>query len=168
MGWLVRPLDLYARFFVFWTPMFALLVANGIPARRTGAATLTNGLAFAAQIACGVVIAVLMVEWVAEDLKPSPLPDYRALLRSTGPEQGWRTYAAGGDSEMFEYYLPKPFEVLQSEADLDRALHDNPQLQVAYHDKAWNTAEDRQIADSLRRRCSTQARPPVVIFRCGP
>jgi hypothetical protein len=172
MGWLVRPLDLYARFFVFGTPWLALLIASGIPSprptRTLRSVTVGSSFALAVRIACSVALVALMADWIAQDLQPTALPDYRALLRSSVPDQARRTYAAGGDAEMFEYYLPKPFSVLHSEGDLDRVLHESPRLLVVYHDKSWNTAEDRQIAETLRRRCATEDRSPVVIFRCDP
>jgi hypothetical protein len=167
--WLVaRPLDLGTRFFVYWTPFFAYLLASGLVALAELARRQRSPVRFAtiaalagAIIACGTLVA----GWIQRDREP-PGQGYEAVGRATIRESGWQSYAIGGDAVMFDYYLPRPMIVLRTVEDLDRALREDPRLQVAYHDMTWNTETDRKLADVLTARCEVSDAPPVRMFRC--
>ncbi len=85
--WLVlRPIDLYPRFFEFWTPVFCALVGVAVFARV--------GRRNAVFVIPAVVMALaLLVNWVGQDLQPVPASGYREALRGRGDSvAGSRTF----------------------------------------------------------------------------
>jgi hypothetical protein len=168
--WLVaRPADLYPRFFVFVAPFVMSLIAGGLSAafawsrRRRSVAAAVTALAPAA---VAVVAVVLVGGWVRADLAYAPDPGYRALLRTPAGDRSARTFAAGGDSEMFAYYMGPGMTVLHSVDDLDARMREYPRIVVAYHEMRWNSPLDRDMVPLLRRRCHADDRGTVTMFRC--
>jgi hypothetical protein len=166
----VRPAALFTRFFVFWAPMFAYLVASGSVGlaawswrnRTRHAGQLSMAVA---GLAC-VVIALVGGQWVRADR--APWDDGYAFLRPLAGDEHRRSFAVGGNSEMFAYYMAGPFAVLRSPRDLNVALREYPSLRVAYHNMDWNSADDRTLLESLKTWCRPDDHGVVTVFRCGP
>jgi dolichyl-phosphate-mannose-protein mannosyltransferase len=161
--WLVlRPLDLYARFFEFWTPVFCALVGVAVFA-RVG----RRDVVFV--IPAAVMALVLLVNWVGQDLQPVSASGYReALPGRAAPPAGSRTFVVGADADMLAYYLPRPVASIESVEELERAMRQPPyDMTVAYHNMTWNSPEHQRVAELLSRRCRSASSGPVRFFRCG-
>jgi hypothetical protein len=168
--WLVaRPLDLYTRFFTYLVPFFASLVAVGLVRLAMWAWTRTSRIprlgALALAMGAAIIVTILAASWVEQDLRPAPQAGYReALTPLRGPAP---SFAVGGDARMFDYYAGKSLRVVHFLPEMDQILRDGTAVRVAYHDMTWNSAEDRQIAALLERRCVSDTRATVTVFRCG-
>jgi hypothetical protein len=169
MWLIVRPSDLYPRFFVYGIPLFVVFVAAGLVAiagRLSGIGSFPRRLVSAVRVA----VAVLLMTWIGTDwLRQDRLPPgtgYGELLHDFGPD-GWPTFAVGGNAEMFDYYLGKPLNVMRGIGDLDTALHQFPRIKVLYHDMPWNSSDDRAMQATLARRCRGNRRSAVELYRCG-
>jgi dolichyl-phosphate-mannose-protein mannosyltransferase len=166
VAWLVlRPLDLYPRFFEFWTPIFCAVVAIAIAGR--GARFGRRDALFV--IPAAVMALTLLVNWVGQDLQPVPASGYRDALRPRADASvGARTFVVGADADMLAYYLRPPVASLESIDELERAMRQPPyELTVAYHDMKWNAPEHQRIAELLSRRCRSVSSGTVRMFRCG-
>ncbi len=171
--WLVaRPVDLYVRFFVYWQPYFACLVALGVVglSRRLLAPPTDprRGVRSAMALVPWIAVGVLGAGWLRQDVRPAPEAGYRDTLQPLSPPDALApSFAVGADAEIFDYYMGKPLRTLHFVQEAERALRELPRLRVAYHDMSWNSPQQREIADLLARRCQREHRPPVAIFRCG-
>jgi len=167
VAWLVlRPLDLHARFFEFWTPVFCAVVAVAILGRGDAGFGRRDAVVV---IPAAVMGLILLVNWVGQDLQPVPASGYREALgaRADSPA-GARTFVVGADADMLAYYLRPPVASLESVEELERAMRQPPyDLTVAYHDMTWNAPEHQRIAELLSRRCRSTSSGPVRMFRCG-
>ena len=158
---LLRPKDLYPRFFVFWIPPLCYLITRGVLAF---AQLFRHGRVgkFIAGSACAVA-AASFTAWIVSDVN-SRAWDYRA---STKVDAGIsRQFVAGADSEILSYYLPRSQRVRL--AELDRALSNPAPMQVAYHSVDWQGPEEESIiAKKLRERCDFSQRDWIIVFTCN-
>jgi len=166
MWLLVRPADLYPRFFVFAAPLLLSLIAGGVFAAFTRVRTRRSVAATVAVLVPATAVAVvLLARWLGADLSYAPDPGYREALRRPVDDRA-AAFAIGGDSEMFRYYLGPQMAVLYFAADLDARLREFPRVVVAYHNMSWNSQYDREMLSLLRRRCRADDRGAVTMFRC--
>lgn len=172
--WLwVRPLDLYPRFFAYWTPFFCGLVAAGaVGLGGTMWRAMTKWVPMTwtdvRQAACaGLICLPVWWGWARTDLTSGSDDGYRRELSSALVAGPSRAYAIGGNAEMFDYYLGRPLTVLRSASDLDTDMREDTSIMVAYHKTPWNSSEDIRMLGLLKRRCLSDERGLVTIFQCG-
>jgi hypothetical protein len=170
MSLLIRPFDLYTRFFAYWTPIFAFLFANGITGTwrwargQSGPRMRAMGLTLSTALSLATI--ALAASWLRTDLRPVPQGGYREALGALR-DSPVPVVTAGGDSDMFDYYLGGPHRVIYSLADLERFTASAPDVVVAYHNMDWNDEEARSIAAVLGARCDTDERGVVILFHCS-
>jgi hypothetical protein len=167
MWYFLRPSDLYVRLFLFWTPLYVLLIGNGIVGiarwswqRRLWAMKVP---ALSCVVAGCVGVAFMLVESVRRDTRHPP-DAFRYLLQPAS-RQHVPSFSVGVDADMYEYYLPHPYEYLRAPLDLDRVMRSFDRFQVIYN-ISDATPIDRQMESMLRARCTAEQRFPVIIFRC--
>lgn len=155
MWMILRPLDLQPRFFVFWVPCLAVLLAASLSFlwrwRIAGAAAT-------------VLTAWLMVIWLQAAVVPAPVGGNRDVFAGLAPRTA-PALGLGADVMMYEYYAG-PMRQVHSFAEIEQARASSQDVTVIYHDVAWNAAATIAAADQLTRQCSTDRRGAVVIFTC--
>jgi hypothetical protein len=176
MWLLVRPFDLYVRFFAYWTPVFALFVAHGIAkilgwrfAPISGKRGWLGGRAANALI-LGLVWGIgglIAADWVKQDLRRPYVAGYREALQRSFGNASASVFAIGGNAEMFDYYLGKPLTILSSARDLERLMAEKAALRIAYHNMPWNSLEDKHMASLLEKQCAAAQRGTVIVFECN-
>jgi mannosyltransferase len=167
--WLVvRPLDLYTRFFVYCAPILACLFAGGVLGVSEYAwrgSAKSRALKAPVLVAAWIFTAALGSEWLRRDLRGVSESGYRAALQLQNTHAG-RVYFFGSDSKMFDYYLGKPLTWLRSPSILEEVFQQQSAT-VVYHNVGWNSVTDQTMASVLRERCIVDERGDVVIFSCG-
>jgi len=168
MWLLASPFDLYPRFFVYWLPVLACLVAAGaigLSVRAWNGGPVARALGASLAAAAWVVMVALAGSWIRADARPATDQGYRAAL-DLPDDAARRRYALGVDAEMFDYYLGSPLPVLHWPADLEEVLR-QPRTVVAFHDMSWNPPAVLEMANTLGTRCAADDRGAVVMFFCG-
>lgn len=167
IGGVVQPKASGARYFGYWIPVWAVLLAAGL----TAIATLPPRASPRRRIAGGVVAAALLVflatAWAVADTRVGPRDGYGERLAPLNASPPQRVFVVGADSEMFRYYVREPLGRFTSPDDLEHALLTLPPFRVAYHDVEWNAPEHRQMHALLQRRCPVRSQGLVTIFACG-
>ena len=167
MWLIVRPVNI-PRFFVYWTPVFTYLIADGTVALTAWAIARPSRkgrlLALAPAVGASVIIGFVITNWIRQDRRPASA-GYREFLQPAIQHDGWRLFVVG-DLQFLNYYLGKYLERLDAVSDVEQAINDVPRLLVVYHNVNWNTAAEQQMARVLRRRCSADDRQRVTVFRC--
>src|SRR5687768_6199996 len=122
--WLVlRPLDLFPRYFNFWAPVVVYLIADGVVSTVRWCALRKSGTAKLMAAVAALVMAGAITYSAATSIKhtlSSRSDGWRPLLHPM--MRGWRSVGVGGDAVMFRYYLGEPFETLQSVHEVNAAL----------------------------------------------
>jgi len=150
-------------------PLFSYLVAAGlwhlVELSRTSRGTVTRGVSGVAAAAAAIAMMLLVADWSQQNRATAP-DGYAGVGRAVVRDDGWNSYAIGGDAQMLDYYMPRPVTVLHSVEQLDRALRERPLLQVGYHDMPWNNAVERTMAERLKVRCDSVDAAPVIVYQC--
>jgi hypothetical protein len=167
--WIVRPMASGARYFGYWVPVFALLIAGGLS--LVAAWPSSGGRSWWRRIpgpAIAVCLLVLLAaDWVRQDATAGPRDGYGERLAMLNDLPRAPVAAIGADSEMFQYYVHQPMSVFVSADQLEQALLNQPLLRVAYHDVTWNSPEQQRMGALLQRRCPVTDHGVVRIYVCG-
>ena len=170
VAWLLlRPANLYPRFFHYWTPMACVLIAVAV----TGIGTAERrSRRLLMSVVAGVLTIPLLTAWIRQDAAPASDGGYRQALLGVTKEANdesrqARTLLAGPDAVLLRYYLGQPFEVVESADDIDQTMREDPaRLLVISHTPGWQGAEHARIGDLLGRRCTVTPAGLVTIYRC--
>jgi len=147
---ILRPADLYPRFFAYWLPFFLILIAAG----------LTNPLALAKRwprvsraylpAAAGGLV-VLTVNWYG--LRHSLVTDEgfrqaaQKLVQGAAPATTF--CSIGGSRSVWRYYLPEPIATPLSLSELHDLLDTHDDVRCAYYEATWQDADQGEIASFL-------------------
>ena len=170
MWLLVHPFDLYPRFFVYWVPFQASVMAIGAVSlasdRRLwrGNIARANGLPALATALC--LLGVPVADWIRQANHPIPDAGYRTALAPVRGLTPLPTFAVGADVDMFSYYLGKPVNVVDAPQEIERLMFELPALRVVYHAMPFNSPKQQAIAALLERRCVSKASGVVSVFEC--
>ena len=169
MWYFVRPLDLYPRFFVYWMPLFSYLMAAGlwqlVELSWTSRGLVARGVSGGAAATAAMAMTLLVADWSQQNRATAP-DGYAGVGRAAVRDDGWNSFAIGGDAQMLDYYLPRPVTVLHTAEQLERALHEHPLMQVGYHDMPWNSDVERTMAERLKVLCDSADAAPVIVYQC--
>lgn len=116
-AWLLNPLDLYTRFFMFLLPFAALAVAVALVGAR--------GTSNAWRLACGAAVVTIAVSWGVRSTTYVPEEGYRAAARALAgaSSDGTVVVGIGVGSGLVDYYLGRTVPVantLEEYRDLTR------------------------------------------------
>jgi 4-amino-4-deoxy-L-arabinose transferase-like glycosyltransferase len=168
--WVGGPrITVFPRYFSFWIPMLAMLLAAGIVAPLEWRRHLVSrtGRALALAIAVATVAGGLFLArtWLAAD-QPFSSTGYREWLARPAGWADSRVAVVGQDAFMFDYYLGRDAMRVVDPAQMDLLLRSGDRLLVAYHDLPRNRPADRRVRDLLLRRCTEERRAVIVMFQC--
>jgi len=157
ISWVVlRPLNLYARFFSNLMPFYLILVCLGFQAvtrwiMRARVAWLKYALS-------GILICLTgyaLFAWASNSWSNIPEEaQYRSAMQKltsqAGPEVTLCVF--GSDADIFQFYTDEPLVFPKTPAELSDLLRESKELRCAYHAAPWNPIELTQMADMLRQR----------------
>jgi len=164
---IVQPRASGARYFGYWAPVLALLVASALTAIAGG--WKSRSLAWrAARLAAAAALAIgLAAGWISADRTIGPRDGYGEKLAPLNDPPRSAVYSVGADSEMFRYYVQEPLRTFTSADELEFALRTAPVFRVAYHGVPWNSPEQVRMRELLDKRCPGSAHGIVTIYQCG-
>jgi hypothetical protein len=162
---LLRPADLYPRFFHFWTPIACALMAVAVTGATNGRWTASR---IAAAGAAGALLLVIVARWIPQAVPPDADNGYRGALTKVREEAGrTRTLLIGPDADLLRYYLGASPPIVESSADIDQMMRDDPSpLLVLAHQPGWQSPEHERMNALLSRRCVSNREGSVVTYRC--
>ena len=164
---IAQPKASGARYFGYWIPVLAVLLAAGVSAVATLPPQASKSLRVAAGAGAAALLAWLSIGWGLADARVGPRDGYGEQLAPLNDSPRQRVFTVGADSEMFRYYVREPLGRFTSPDELEYALQTLPPFRVAFHGVAWNSPDDQQMHALLSRRCPGRTRAAVTIFECG-
>jgi hypothetical protein len=162
----IRPQVELERYFGYWSPGFALLVAAGAWFAGSGVARIASDRAVVRAAVATVLLVALGGYWLRQDPATEP-GGFGERLAPLNAAPARPVYVVGADAEMFQFYVSRWQGPLRSVGELEHLLLFGPSFRVAYHDVEWDSPEHRQMRELLRRRCKGAIRGNVSVYECG-
>lgn len=164
---LVRPMDLYPRFFCYFLPFFYLLTVQGafdiLRVLQKRWSELGEPAARAAVVTLGVMITLFWVQrsWTgtSDEGYREGLLQLQAKAHTTMP-----LCVMGADVQMFDYYANRPLLHVHSMEDLERLMLEHHEIRIAYHDVPWNREECKEMAHYLSQNADCREFKRIVIY----
>jgi hypothetical protein len=147
----IRPYDLYARFFLYWLPYAAMLAALGARvACQWAAACQPWWVAHGVRVASGLSALVILCAWVGWRTW-WPDPGYRdaSAAALTGADQSVGLCAFGAEADAWQYYFDKPLFLPHSLRELQDFSQRYAEVRCVQYDAAWQGPEQTEIARFL-------------------
>ncbi len=169
--WVVRPFDLYPRFFFYWLPYCLLFFVAGLlllwklaVSQHSEFVRLCFGLAAAALVvAVSCAWSFVWPAWVPHD---GFREASRAMIAGASDSAGF--CALGGDPEVFQYYVHGPLVLPQSMAEFQGLLQSHPTVKCLYYPAAWQSSAHTEIARFFENQGSSSRIDTVVLFTYPP
>lgn len=141
-AWLLNPLDLYTRFFMFLLPFVAIAVAMGLVGARVTSS--------AWRLAAWVVVATISAAWGARSTTYVPEEGYRAAARTLAGSLGDGSVVVGigVGSGLVDYYLGRSVPVastLEEFHDLTREAR----TVVVVHRRGMHETDEHPVKQYL-------------------
>jgi hypothetical protein len=166
--WLViRPFDLYARFFVYWLPYFTLLLATGICSAGTWLSNFHKGVA--PKVACWAMAGALAWTWVGQGWRIMPQAPFRQAVTwlSQGAGESSTLCGFGPDVVMLNYYASAKIHVMTSTLQLNQVIDTADDLRCAFHDVRWASDLSRAMAATMAETLSSRRFRRIVVYGPG-
>jgi len=154
MMWMIRPFDLYTRFFIYWLPCYVLLFVAGafsmwnawFRSKRRAVIYLSRGVVVAASIAVLLNWSLNWNEYMAEE-------GYREASRAVtaGLDDSTAICAIGGARSVWKYYIHENIAMPLTLSDLRRLGFTHREVRCVYYEASWQSAEQTEIAQFLSR-----------------
>jgi hypothetical protein len=162
VSWLLlRPADLYVRFFIYFLPYYVLFLVSGLSALWHFTTCLHRRIyGVLLRTLIGISAGLILCSWTVNSWRIVPSPEYRDAIETmeTGVGPSTMLCAIGGDAEMFQYYANQPLVIPHSMTEFYQFLNETPEVRCAYHDVSWSSAEHEQMAKFLAQN----AMPPQI------
>jgi len=153
--WVVRPFDLYTRFFAYWLPYYLLLTTAGLRALWTWRAG-TQLAAYPARVVACVLVAAVLLNWTMS---------WRTLVADEGYRQVSQTIAAnagpadafcaiGGARTVWQHYINKPIVHPESLVELQDLAQTHSAVRCMYYEASWQSDDQTQIAQFLKQHAT--------------
>lgn len=168
IGWVARPIDLFARFYVYWLPLLCIALATGLCVPSAALAGVRRRVAMVLSGAAMVMAATL---WVARSGSIAVDEGFRAAAISAaeGLPASSLLCGLGGGAELFQFYLPdRPAERLvvpESLADFQRQARRVDEIRCLYRPVSWEPRYHTEIAKLVGDRGSSTQFSAVVLLR---
>jgi hypothetical protein len=162
---LVRPADLYSRFFIYLLPWYSLLLSLGTISVWRNCWQLNPLLANLARAALIVVTLGIGYHWlsiVSWNYATGPFGGNIAPYRSVGKVMLAQTEgnvclcAFGEGCEELSYYIGRKMRVIHTMSDLKECLEAYEEVRCAYNVTIWDTPEELEMANFLETHGKTQ------------
>lgn len=148
--WVIRPLDLYPRFFGYWLPFYILIVTCGLRFGWSAGSESSLQRKSLQALAVAVILAVTAnwmltwQSWVADE-------GYREVSRAAqvGAVSSTGFCAIGGSRSIWKYYIKKPVATPTSLSDLQQWASTYSEIRCLYYKASWQDDAQTQIADFL-------------------
>jgi hypothetical protein len=160
VSWLIlRPADLYPRFFIYFLPYYVLLMISGLYALWQFAARCSWGVSCAVlRIPIIILTVCILCVWITHSWRDIPVSKYRDAIQDMETDLGLEETTLcviGGDAEMFRYYGTNPLVIPKSMEHLEQLLGENSEVRCAFHDVPWSSTEHRKMAEFLAEKAMT-------------
>jgi len=150
---LLHPHDLYARFFSFIVPYYAILAVLGILAfLRYSADWVQKPVRIASWIFLGCVLLICLYAWSTNSWNNiSEEAQYRNAINALTKNAGTSVTLCvfGSDAEIFQFYTARNYVIPETIEDLDQLVAKSEELRCAYHAAPWNPGEYKRMAAKL-------------------
>ncbi len=149
--WLMRPLDLYPRFFAYWLPFYLLLVTCGL--RLTWCATVDHPgpLRQMSHLVAIAVVCAVTTNWMLTWKSWVEDEGYRDVAQAAqfgaSPRTGF--CAIGGSRSIWRYYIKRPIATPLSLSELQQFASGYSEVRCLYYKASWQDDEQKEIADFL-------------------
>ncbi len=146
----IRPADLYPRFFAYWLSFFVILIAAGLQV-LWNAPSRSIAVHCACRAGAIVVLALLLLQWTTARDTLVVDEGYRQVARTltldASPDTAY--CAIGGARSVWRFYLPGPVSTPASVADLQRLGDEHRDVRCAYYEASWQEPAQTQMAGYL-------------------
>ena len=165
--WLVmRPYDLYPRFFAYLLPYFALFLAAGLLALWRFSLNLDRTyLRITALVLLAGFVGSIVWSWSVDSWRIEATTDYRAamhFLMEDAP-QGTVMCAIGYGAEIIKHYQDMEFVFPEAIENIN-LLQEGTPIRCLYHDVFWNSPQHRDLAAFLVQNAQVTEFGDVVVF----
>lgn len=165
--WLLRPFDLYARFFVYFLPYYILLFVSGL-STIWYFATKRHGRVsrYFLHALCTVLAVSVLFTWAANSWNDIPVEGFRDAVRAMGINvtQPTALCAIGGGAELFQYYSERQIFVPRSMGEFKQIVRRYPEIRCAYRKRWWESSQHTRIGEFLSQNATSQQFQGVVVF----
>ncbi len=155
--WLVRPFDLYPRFFAYWLPYYLILFTAGI-------VWLANSMwqerrkiiGHATRLLSLLLLVAVLFNWTLEWQNAVPDEGYRAVSQAVvqGANPSAVYCAIGGARSVWQYYIHKPIVNPLTLAEVQELGRTHPEVRCVYYAAFWEDEEQTRIAQFLFQHAS--------------
>lgn len=154
--WLVRPFDLYARFFAFWLPYLLILFTTGIVRIFDSTWRGNSTILYLARVLSICIFFSTLFTWTREWQNVVSDEGYRevsqSVVQNADPLAAY--CAIGGSRSVWEYYIDKPIEYPLTLAELQEFSNTYPEVRCVYYPAFWQDEGQTEIAQYLFRHAS--------------
>lgn len=165
--WILRPFDLYPRFFAYWLPYLLLFFIAGLSSvwRSSIGDTQKVSQVFRSLLVLFPITAVIlywMVNWNAW----IPQEGFRDASQAIvlGSDSSVAFCALGGDPDVFQYYFDQPIYIPQSLTDFLDLSKRYSEVRCVYYPASWQLPEHTQIAQFLKENGTWTQIKNVLLF----
>lgn len=167
---LVRPSDLYPRFFFFVLPFLLVAVVVGgasVPALLHR--LLPGAPKPLTWLPALVGIAVLLASWAERYPLLSSDEGFRdaARVALTAPTDHVTLCAAGAGAELFRWYVPQSLTLPKTVAELQRATPGRTAAWCLYRPSSWESRASAEIRRYIQERGTVERFGDVLLLREG-
>lgn len=165
--WLVRPFDLYPRFFSYCLPYYLVFFVAGLRTLWDSAASNYLRLtSYSSRILAVVITATVLYHWSMNWHNWIADEGYRDASRAIAMNApGSATFCAiGGDAEVFQYYFDRQIVVPRSMTEFLELSRTHPEVRCVYYQASWESVEHTEIAQFLLKHSSWSRVKKMTLF----
>lgn len=153
--WLVRPFDLYTRFFAYWLPYLVVFFVAGLvslvslaQSRWIGAPRLGQYLI---PSTAAMIVLIIVLNWMINTQARTADEGYREVSRNVmqGASSLATFCAIGGARSVWQYYIDKPIVNPQTLQELQELAQRTPEVRCVYYPASWEDRDQTEIAEFL-------------------
>jgi len=153
--WVLRPFDLYTRFFAYWLPYYLILTVAGLRALWTWRAGNQLAAYPARAAVCALVAAVLLnwtVSWPALVADEGYRQVSQTVAANAGPADAF--CAIGGARTVWQHYINQPIVHPESLVELQDLAQTHNAVRCMYYEASWQSDDQTQIAQFLKQHAT--------------
>jgi mannosyltransferase len=165
---LARPVDLYARFFVYLLPfLLVALAAGGATTVQVLARRLPPRRSWLTRVPAAAGAVLLLLSWAR--LYPDFLDDegLRAGARALTLDADLATTlcAVGAGAELFQWYVDRPLALPKTVNELQRVLRGSEGARCVTRRTSWETRSSAEVRRYLEERSTAERFGDATLYR---